>query len=114
MSDKETEDEVGSVVNSGASQGKSVSENVKSRPIWLRAFFMLVVTFLWGVSRFVTGAVIVIQFFTVLFTGEPNDSLKNLGAQLATYSLQIINYLTFNVDERPFPFDLEWPETEGD
>lgn len=110
MSDNEAKDEDNNVVSSEESQNRSISENVKSRPIWLRAFFMLVVAFLWGVSRFVTGAVIVIQFFTVLFTGDPNEGLKKFGAQLATYSMQIINYLTFNTDERPFPFDLDWPE----
>jgi uncharacterized protein YqhQ len=89
---------------------KPISENVKSRPIWLRLFFMLVVAFIWGVSRFVIGAVVVVQFFWVLFTGETNDSLKRLGQQLAIFSMQVISYLTFNTNERPFPFDLDWPE----
>lgn len=89
---------------------KTLSENIKSRPIWLRAFFMLVVLFIWGLSRFVTCAVIVIQFFCVLFTSEPNANLKKFGAQLATYSAEIVRYLTFNTDVRPFPFDAKWPE----
>ncbi|MGB5259977.1 MAG: DUF4389 domain-containing protein [Gammaproteobacteria bacterium] len=28
---------------------------------------------------------------------------------MATYTYQIINYLTFNTEDRPFPFDLDWP-----
>jgi hypothetical protein len=86
-----------------------LEENIKSRATWLRLFFMLVILLLWGVSRFVTGAVVFIQFFWVLFTGETNTGLRHLGRQLAIYSYEIILYLTFNAEERPFPFDLDWP-----
>ncbi|MBT8138237.1 MAG: DUF4389 domain-containing protein [Gammaproteobacteria bacterium] len=91
---------------------KSLSENVKSRPIWLRLFFMLVIGFIWGVSRFVIGAVIFLQFFWVLFGGETNNGLKRFGQQLAIFSMQVVSYLTFNTNERPFPFDLDWPEVD--
>lgn len=89
---------------------RPLEENVKSRSTWLRLFFMIVVAFLYGVSRIVIGAVVVIQFFWVLFTAESNRNLQRFGQQLATYSYQIVRYLTFNTEERPFPFDLDWPE----
>ncbi|MGB5326457.1 MAG: DUF4389 domain-containing protein [Pseudomonadales bacterium] len=91
---------------------KSVAQNIKSRPIWLRLFFMLVISFIWGVTRIVIGAVVVLQFFWVLFTSDVNQSLQKFGQQLAVYSLQIIRYLTFVCNERPFPFDLEWPDDD--
>jgi hypothetical protein len=90
-------------------QNHSFMGNVKSRPTWLRLFFMLVVILLYGVSRIVTGAVVVLQFFWVLFTGTANNQLRQLGQSLATYTYQIILYLTFNSDQRPFPFDSDWP-----
>ena len=86
-------------------------DNVKSRATWLRLFFMIVVLLIWAVSRVVIMAVIIVQFFHVLFTGHTNDRLKHLGEQLARFSYQIIRYLTFNSDDRPFPFDLDWPTT---
>jgi hypothetical protein len=88
---------------------KSFSGNIKSHSTWLRLFFMVVVVLLYGVSRIVTGAVIVLQFFWVLFTGGINKQLQDLGQALATYTYQIILYLTFNSDQRPFPFDSDWP-----
>ena len=88
-----------------------LEENIKSRSTWLRLVFMLVVLLLWGVSRIVIGVVILIQFFHVLFTGETNDKLKHVGEQLARYTYQIVAYLTFNTEYRPFPFDLDWPST---
>ena len=89
--------------------GSSLKRNLKSRSTWLRLFFMLVMVLLYSVSRLVVSAVVVLQFFWVLFTGETNKRLENLGQALATYTYRIICYLTFNTDERPFPFDADWP-----
>ena len=91
-------------------QIKPFKSNVKSGSTWLRLFFMIVVVLLAGISRVVVGAVIVLQFFYVLFTGETNKRLEQLGQALATYTYQIIRYLTFNTEERPFPFDADWPK----
>ncbi len=86
-----------------------LERNLKSRSTWMRLVFMIVVVFLYGVSRVVVGAVVVLQFFWTLFTGQPNVRLAELGQSLATYTYQIICYLTFNTEQRPFPFDLDWP-----
>lgn len=91
-------------------QEHPVKENVKSRSTWLRLLFMLIVSFLYGISRMVVAAVVVIQFFYVLFTAQPNEKLQQLGQQLASYTYQIVRFLTFNTEERPYPFDLEWPK----
>jgi Flp pilus assembly protein TadB len=86
-----------------------VKENLKTRSTWLRLFFMFVVVLLYSVSRVVVSLVVLLQFFWVLFTGETNKPLEKFGQSLATYTYQIIRYLTFNTEERPFPFDLDWP-----
>lgn len=80
-----------------------------SNKIWWRLLFMLILVVLYGVSRIVMSAVVVLQFFWVLFTAEPNEPLLKLGQSLATYTYQVIRYLTFNSEERPFPFDSDWP-----
>ncbi|MDX1403747.1 MAG: DUF4389 domain-containing protein [Woeseiaceae bacterium] len=86
-----------------------LEKNVKEKSTWVRLFFMLVLLFLYGVSRLVVGVVIAIQFCYALFTGETRSHLRAFGHSLAVYSLQVIDYLTFNTDEKPFPFDLDWP-----
>jgi hypothetical protein len=57
----------------------------------------------------VVSAVVLLQFSWVLLSGETNKSLENFGQSLATYTYQIVRYLTFNTEQRPFPFDLDWP-----
>jgi hypothetical protein len=93
----------------GQQQPIPVKENLKSRSTWLRLFFMFVMTLLYAVSRVVVSVVVLLQFFWVLLTAETNKPLEALGLSLATYTYQIIRYLTFNTEERPFPFDLDWP-----
>jgi len=53
-------------------------------------------------------AVIVLQFLWVLFTADKNPALLSFGAQLSTFVYQIYHYLTFNTEQRPFPFS-DWP-----
>ena len=87
-----------------------LEKNVLTRSTWVRLLFMIVFAFLYGLSRVVTAAVVVVQFFHVLFTGETNGQLKRFGHSLAIYSFQVVDYLTFNTETRPFPLDAEWPD----
>ena len=91
------------------SKRSDLEKNFTRGSTWLRLVFMIILGFLWGISRFVTAVVVVIQFFNVLLTGDTNAQLKTLGHSLAIYSYEITDYLTFNTETRPFPFDAEWP-----
>lgn len=91
-----------------------MEKNVFSRATWLRLLFMIVLGFLYGLSRVVLGAVVVIQFVYVLLTGATNDDLKVFGRSLAVYSFQIVDYLTFNTEKKPFPLDSAWPKSLSD
>jgi len=90
-------------------QRSDLEHNVTSRETWIRLFFMIVFALLYGLSRLVTAAVIVIQFFHVLFTGNTNEQLKTFGHSLAIYSYEIVDYLTFNTETKPFPLGADWP-----
>jgi len=90
-------------------RSSKIEENVKQKSTWLRLFFMVVLAMIYGLSRIVIGAVVIIQFFYVLLTGETKDELKSFGHSLAIYSYEIIEFLTFNSDVKPFPFDGAWP-----
>lgn len=87
----------------------ALEAHLTSRSTWMRLLFMLVMLVLYSVSRIVVTAVIVVQFLHVLFTGQKNLPLLRLGQSLATYTYEIVRYLTFTSDVRPFPFDADWP-----
>lgn len=105
-------DHVSAEAESNSSEGRNGSDfekHFKTRSTWMRLFFMFVCSLLYALSRLVTFAVVVVQFFTVLLTGETNAQLKQWGRSLAVYSFEVVDFLTFNTDVRPFPFDADWP-----
>jgi len=95
----------------GKSERSELEKNVTARSTWIRLFFMIIFAVLYGLSRLVTAAVVVVQFFHVLFAGSVNDQLKTFGHSLAIYSYEVVDYLTFNSETKPFPLDAEWPHS---
>ena len=89
----------------------AIERNIKSQDTWMRLLFMVLFVVLYAVSRIVVGAVVVLQFLIVLINGERNDNLLRLGGSLARYTYDIVRYLTFNTDDKPFPY-AGWPSAE--
>jgi hypothetical protein len=87
-------------------------ENLKSRPTWLRLLFMVFFAIAFNVAALVGTLIVVTGFLFVLLTGEPNQKLKRAGQVLATYLGDIVSYLTYNTDTRPFPFDTDLDRDE--
>jgi len=97
-----------------ASEPNPLEQNIKSRNTWTRFLFMLISAVLLGVTGMVGSFVVVLGFFWVLFTGEVNRQLQTVGQSIASYVGQIIRYLTFNSEQKPFPLGGEWPSGEAD
>jgi len=95
--------------DSGRDEPADIEKNVKSKSTWLRLVFMLLLGCAWSIAVLVISAVVVLNFFYVLLTGEANSRLTDFGHQLARYLYRIAEFMTFNTESRPFPFDEEWP-----
>ena len=87
----------------------AIQNNLKSKSTWLRFVFMCLSVILLWLAGVVGMFVVVVGFLWVLFTGDVNRQLQSVGASLATYAQQIIRYLTFNSEDRPFPLGGDWP-----
>ena len=81
----------------------------RAKATWLRLLFMFVMAMIFCLGVTAGSIVVALQFFWVLFTGEPKEELQAIGRQLGEYGREIALYMTFNTDERPFPFDRDWP-----
>ena len=112
MSENETTpDEMAEDAGEAASRDSGqLEQNLKRRSTWIRLLYMTVFVALYMITRIVFGAVVVFQFLWVLFRGETNKQLTELGQSLATYTYQIMRYLSFNSEDKPFPFNAEWPK----
>jgi hypothetical protein len=89
--------------------GNPLEEILKSRKTLLRCLFILVSCLLASVAMFASSVIVVIGFFYLLFTGEVNAQIRDVGQRLPSYLYNILCYLTFKPDERAFPLGGKWP-----
>ena len=85
--------------------------NLKQTSTWKRGLYMLLFAIFYGIAEVVLVAIIVFQFLLKLFTDGTNEKLLVLGQNLTTYIYEILQYLSFNSDYKPYPFG-EWPDGE--
>ena len=86
-------------------------ENIKQQSTWMRGLYMLMFALFYSLAEFVLFAVVIFQFFLVLFTGDNNPRLQKLGQSIATYVYQIMQFITFNSNYHAYPFGA-WPKGE--
>lgn len=105
---------VDQVESEGSGNGTPLERNIKSRSTWLRLLFILIYCALISIAGFVGTFVVVVGFFWVLFTGEVNQQLRQVGQAIASYIYEMVRYVTFNTDDKPFPFGGAWPSEPAD
>jgi len=89
-----------------------LKQRLTAKAIWMRGLYILLFAVIFGVAEVVLWAVVILQFLLTLFTGEANTQLRAFGLSLAAFLYQIVAFMTFNSDERPFPFS-PWPEAKS-
>lgn len=84
---------------------EEIVDNLKQPSHWVRLPFMLAFGFvLYLIFVPVVLVVMAAQILFALLTGETNRNLRGLGAVVQQYVSQIVNYITYNSDQRPYPF----------
>lgn len=91
----------------------SVKDNVTNIDTWLRGLFILVFGVIFYVLYGVIWLLVVLQFLTQLLTGKLNENLSGFSTNLTNFAFQILLYITFQSEERPFPFS-PWPDKNAD
>lgn len=86
-----------------------VKTNVKSKSTWTRLLFIILFAITYRVASIVLFAITIIQFLKALFTGFPFSQLQSFGGSLAEYNKQVVEFLSYQSEEKPFPVG-PWPE----
>lgn len=89
-----------------------IKQNLTEQSTWVRAFYMLIFFVIYSLAEIVLAAVIIFQFLSRLFTLKLNMKLLIFGADLSKFAYDILMFLTYNSDTKPFPFS-EWKSTAG-
>lgn len=82
-----------------------VKRNLLSLDQWLRMLLMACYLVVAWVVGLVLVVIMVAQTLVVLITAELNVNLQKFGAVSAAYLYQIVIYLVYGTDEKPFPFN---------
>ncbi len=85
-------------------------ERVQQKHKWLRGLYMFLFLIVLWILKILFYAIIALQFILVLLTDSTNLNLQHFAKLLSTYTLQIYLFLTYNSDDKPFPFG-EWPKS---
>lgn len=76
--------------------------------VWQRLLYMLLFVFLYSIAELVLYAVASLQFLWFVALGEKNQHLLILGLGLSLWTCQVFQFLSFNKDVLPYPFN-PWP-----
>jgi len=90
---------------------KPVSSNLLNGDVWIRIIYMAAFVLALAVARLVVCVVTVLQAIVVLVNGSDNCNLRNFGQSTSKWVYQTLLFITFNSEEKPFPFS-DWPEVE--
>lgn len=90
-----------------------IVQNLKQIPQWQRILFMLGFIIVLYIAGAVLLVITIAQALFSLLTTKDNENLRALGAALASYVHEILMFLTYNSDHKPFPFS-PFPFHEGD
>ncbi len=88
--------------------GAEIKQSLRRRDSWLRGAYILLFAVIYGVAEFVFWVVVLFQFGSLLFTGGPNLRVRAFSDSLCLFLYQVLQYMSLNTEERPYPFG-EWP-----
>ncbi|NVJ99621.1 MAG: DUF4389 domain-containing protein [Alphaproteobacteria bacterium] len=78
----------------------------------LRGAFMLLFGFLAWIAISFNFVLAGLQFIMLVLTGEPNEFLRKTIMVLGRYIVDVMQYLSFESDDRPFPLGKDLPDSE--
>lgn len=85
---------------------------IASEAFWLRIIFMLLFVVAYQIAEIILAVIVLLQVIYVAVSGQRNLFLQQSGAGFSAYAYQIYRYLTYNGEEKPFPFS-RFPEGEA-
>ena len=90
----------------------SIIDNLKQS--WIRIILMVVfAVVLYLAIPLVLLVLMIAQMLFVIITGESNANLRSLGIALSAYIFQIVQFMSYVTDVKPFPFS-DFPKAEND
>lgn len=91
---------------------KEVKTNEQLKAGWERVLYTILYLIIGRFISMVLFVIVICQFIYSWVIDEPNEKLLYFTSGLAEYSKQLISYVGFNSEEKPWPVG-DWPNIEG-
>ena len=91
----------------------NIIDNLKQPSVWVRIILMLAFAVVLYPVFLVLLVLMIAQMLFVIITGESNANLRSLGVALSAYVFQIVQFMSYVTDTKPFPFS-DFPKAEND
>lgn len=85
-----------------------IKEHLTTKSTWIKGLYIILFAIIFNIAEFLIAAVVALQFVLTLLTGKGNERLLIFGQNLSIFSYQVIRFMTFNSEEKPYPFS-PWP-----
>jgi len=90
-------------------QKDDIKQNLKNTSSWIRILYMLLFAALFFAAKMIFWLAVVFQLILSLLTGEVNSRLLGFSRQIVRFLFDIMLYLTYNTEHKPFPF-ADWSD----
>jgi hypothetical protein len=91
----------------------NIIDNLKQPSVWVRIILMVAFAVVLYPVFLVLLVLMIAQMLFVIITGESNANLRSLGVALSVYIFQIVQFMSYVTDVKPFPFS-DFPKAEND
>ena len=82
---------------------------------WIRLMFMVVYSLIIEIIALPLILILIfLQFLFHLIAGSPNNQIKNITNWLVDFLKESFEYLTYQTEQKPFPFDQDDEEENND
>ena len=79
------------------------------KDILIRLLYTVLYLLIFEIIKLIVQVAVVFQYIFLFITLDYNKPVRNFSNKLATYTYDVIRYLTLNKNLRPFPFN-DYPE----
>ena len=90
---------------------EQMKKNYPVKERLIKGLFVLLYCFAFSICRFLVGIIALVQFLFDLISGEPSIRLCKFSAKLNNYVSEIIAFVSYQSDIKPFPFS-DFPSNE--
>ena len=98
------EEKVIDVVNEEVIDSEEWKDSFLKQGKWIRLFWMVSFSLVYYLSMTVLWLIVFFQFLFVLITDKRSENISHVSLGFRNYMVQILDYLTYHSEEKPFPF----------